>query len=182
MYPPVQLFLIICTQVNNCLETPLYISIPNPIIWLVGTKYLSHSESLQLRTLLLRYHWQITAIWLVTQSIFPYAQSRKMHLFIDDPYRTVLTISTKSLPGWDALLKTSVTSTTDWLKRKAGGQGVRTSWFTSMKNLIYYQVQTVYKSTVLSDTTMIKLAGVKRVVDLCAAPGSWSQVLSKRLK
>ena len=23
MYPPVQLLLIICTQVNNCLETPL---------------------------------------------------------------------------------------------------------------------------------------------------------------
>jgi len=25
-------------------------------------------------------------------------------------------------------------------------------------------------------------AGVKRVVDLCAAPGSWSQVLAKKLR
>jgi len=25
-------------------------------------------------------------------------------------------------------------------------------------------------------------AGVKKVVDLCAAPGSWSQVLAKKLR
>lgn len=28
---------------------------------------------------------------------------------------------------------------------------------------------------------MVFIAGVTRAVDLCAAPGSWSQVLSKRL-
>ena len=32
------------------------------------------------------------------------------------------------------------------------------------------------------DTTFDIFAGVEKVVDLCAAPGSWSQVITKRLR
>ena len=39
----------------------------------------------------------------------------------------------------------------------------------------------IFYSTQIDDEFRI-LDGVKKAVDLCAAPGSWSQVLAKRLK
>ena len=44
-----------------------------------------------------------------------------------------------------------------------------------------YRARSAYKLLQIDETFNI-FKDVKRVVDLCAAPGSWSQVISKRLK
>jgi tRNA (cytidine32/guanosine34-2'-O)-methyltransferase len=44
-----------------------------------------------------------------------------------------------------------------------------------------YRARSAYKLIQVDDTFDI-FEGVQRVVDLCAAPGSWSQVIAKRLQ
>ena len=45
-----------------------------------------------------------------------------------------------------------------------------------------YRARSAYKLLQIDEEFGILHKGVKNVVDLCAAPGSWSQVLSRRLK
>lgn len=45
-----------------------------------------------------------------------------------------------------------------------------------------YRARSAYKLIQLDEHFQLFGPDIKRVVDLCAAPGSWSQVLSKRLK
>ena len=47
-------------------------------------------------------------------------------------------------------------------------------------NIIFFLYRSAFKLMQIDDEFNI-LEGVHKVVDLCAAPGSWSQVLSKRL-
>ena len=44
-----------------------------------------------------------------------------------------------------------------------------------------WRARSAFKLLQINDEFNI-FSGVKRVVDLCAAPGSWSQVLSKKLR
>jgi len=44
-----------------------------------------------------------------------------------------------------------------------------------------YRARSAYKLIQVDETFNI-FQGVERVVDLCAAPGSWSQVIAKRLQ
>ena len=44
-----------------------------------------------------------------------------------------------------------------------------------------YRARSAYKLLGV-DSTFDIFEGVERVVDLCAAPGSWSQVITKRLR
>ena len=85
---------------------------------------------------------------------------------------------------WVVLQKISVISTTGWPRKRDGEPGAPTSCCTLMKSTTSCQVHSVtYKSmsTFLMSASIFVCADVKRVVDLCAAPGSWSQVLSKQL-
>ena len=45
-----------------------------------------------------------------------------------------------------------------------------------------YRARSAYKLLQVDQTFNIFGNGVSKVVDLCAAPGSWSQVISNRLK
>ena len=45
-----------------------------------------------------------------------------------------------------------------------------------------YRARSAYKLLQVDQTFDIFANGVSKVVDLCAAPGSWSQVISNRLK
>ena len=45
-----------------------------------------------------------------------------------------------------------------------------------------YRARSAYKLLQIDEELHIFDASVQRVVDLCAAPGSWSQVIAKRLK
>ncbi len=45
-----------------------------------------------------------------------------------------------------------------------------------------YRARSAYKLLQIDEEFNLFTEDVKRVVDLCAAPGSWSQVISKRLK
>ena len=66
------------------------------------------------------------------------------------------------------------------LKKRAGELEVPSSFFTLMKSLTFFQVARHNYSGLAN--CIRPHAGVKKVVDLCAAPGSWSQVLSKKLR
>jgi len=44
-----------------------------------------------------------------------------------------------------------------------------------------YRARSAYKLLQI-DSKFDLFSGVERIIDLCAAPGSWSQVISKRLK
>jgi tRNA (cytidine32/guanosine34-2'-O)-methyltransferase len=80
-------------------------------------------------------------------------------------------------PIWGSLLKINVTLIIDWLKSKAGVLGALTSCYSLMR------VRFAHRLFLFTNTTaeFNLLAGITRVVDLCAAPGSWSQVLSRVL-
>ena len=56
-----------------------------------------------------------------------------------------------------------------------------TSFYTSMKNTVYYPVS-IQGFCGAHLRSGFFIGDVKKVVDLCAAPGSWSQVLAKRLQ
>ena len=81
--------------------------------------------------------------------------------------------------------------TTGWPRRRDGAPGAPSSSCRSMTSSRYVlwvsDVSTLIKLS--PDWSILKsfddfqiFKDVKRVVDLCAAPGSWSQVLSKKLR
>lgn len=89
--------------------------------------------------------------------------------------------------SWAKHQKISVIFTIAWQKRKDGVHVVRSNCCRSIRSSIFSMVCTRSSVNRRLTSTSLQLsccytnAGVTRVVDLCAAPGSWSQVLSKRL-
>lgn len=69
---------------------------------------------------------------------------------------------------------------TNWQKRTNGEQEVPTNCSKLTKNLTFSMVSNNQLHLDINNVSLL-LADVVRAVDLCAAPGSWSQVLSRRL-
>lgn len=98
---------------------------------------------------------------------------------------------TPELLTWAKPLRISAISIIEKLKRKDGEPEVRLSYYKSMTHLTFSQVractavdsqhslhmQTSFLNSSTHVTPDTPGTGVQHAVDLCAAPGSWSQVL-----
>lgn len=90
-----------------------------------------------------------------------------------------------------------MTFITEELKKKDGEHEAPLNYCKSMMNFIFSKVniaktmnkfllvakcKIIILKFLFNSNVLFSIADVKRAVDLCAAPGSWSQVLSRKLK
>lgn len=99
---------------------------------------------------------------------------------VQNTKRTVNPVLTFDSP-WERFRKIKGIFTTERQKSKDGVLEVLSNFYKSIKNSIFLKVRKCPGYFLKLQKLLFLFAGVTKAVDLCAAPGSWSQVLSRKL-